>query len=261
MSVQASQDGPVRLEELEDGALWRAWLSAPKANILDAAMIRALTSVFERAAGSKTLKAVVIEGEGKHFSFGASVQEHLPDQVAEMLRTFHGLFRTMFDSRVVTLGAVRGQCLGGGLELVSFCHRIFAAPGAKLGQPEIVLGVIAPAASVFLPERIGRGAAEDLCLSGRSIDAQEALRVGLVDEIAEDPGEAAVAYAREHLLPRSASSLRHAVAAVRRAWKARFVEEIERTERLYLDELMATHDAEEGIRAFVEKRSPEWKNE
>ena len=148
--------------------------------------------------------------------------------------------------------------LGGGLELASFCNRLFAAPDARLGQPEIRLGVFAPVASVSLVERVGRGPAEDLCLSGRSLTAAEALAIGLVDEVVDAPGEAALDWAREHLLPKSASSLRLAVRAARTGYAARFRHELAEVERLYLEELMSTTDAGEGLRAFLEKRKPSW---
>jgi cyclohexa-1,5-dienecarbonyl-CoA hydratase len=251
---------PVRLEALEDGSLWRVVLATPKANILDREMVKALASIFERARREASLKAILLEGEGPHFSYGASVQEHLPDQFAAMLHSFHGLFYRMLDVSVVTLAAVRGQCLGGGLELAAFCHRIFAAPSAQLGQPEIVLGVFAPAASVLLTGRMRRGGAEDLLLSGRSIGAEEALRLGLVDEVAEDPGQAALDYARKHLLPRSASSLRQAVRAARAGFNRKFRLELSEIERMYREDLMTTSDAVEGLQAFLEKRPPQWRN-
>ena len=254
-------EGPVRLETLEDGALWRLVLATPKANVLDAAKIAALTHAFQRARDAAPLRAILIEAEGPHFSFGASVEEHLPETCEAMLTSFHGMFDTALETAVPLLVAVQGQCLGGALELASFCNRVFAAPDAKLGQPEISLGVIAPVASVVLAERMGRGAAEDLCLSGRSIDASEALRLGLVDEIAEDPRAAALAYAREHLLPKSASSLRFAVRAARLGFARRLRHQLRDLESLYLDELMNTADAVEGLRAFLEKRRPEWRDE
>jgi cyclohexa-1,5-dienecarbonyl-CoA hydratase len=257
MSTEANGK-PVRLETLDDGALWHVFLATPKANILDMEKTELLGSIFDRAREERSLKAIVIDAEGPHFSFGASVEEHLPGKFESMIPGFHRLFDRMLESSVMTLAAVRGQCLGGALELVSFCHRVFASGGAKLGQPEIVLGVLAPVASVLLAERVGRGAAEDLCLSGRSIAAAEAARIGLVDEIADDPGEAALAYAREHLLPRSASSLRLAVRAARAGFAARFRRDLAEVERLYLEDLMSTADAKEGLRAFVEKRKPFW---
>jgi cyclohexa-1,5-dienecarbonyl-CoA hydratase len=257
MSTSANE-GPVRVETLDDGALWRVALATPKANILDMEKTGLLCSLFDRAREDRHLKAILIEGEGPHFSFGASVEEHLPGKCDDMIRGFHHLFDRMLESSVITLAAVRGQCLGGALELVTFCHRVFASADAKLGQPEIVLGVFAPVASVLLAERVGLGAAEDLCLSGRSIGAEEAARIGLVDEVAEDPGEAALAYARKHLLPRSASSLRLAVRAGRVGFGERFRRALAEVEKLYLEDLMSTADAKEGLQAFVEKRKPSW---
>jgi cyclohexa-1,5-dienecarbonyl-CoA hydratase len=251
----------VRLEVLDDGAIWHVMLATPKANILDMEKSELLSSIFERARDDRNVKAIVLDSEGPHFSFGASVEEHLPGKFEAMIRGFHALFGRMLDASVVTLAAVRGQCLGGGLELVIFCNRVFAAPSAKLGQPEILLGVFAPVASAMLAERVGRGAAEDLCLSGRSLDAEEAMGVGLVDEVADDPTEAALAYARKHLVPRSASSLRLAVRAVRAGFDRRFRGDLAEIERLYLDDLMSTADANEGLEAFLEKREPAWKNE
>lgn len=255
-----SERDTVTLDNLDEGAIWRVRLATPKANILDMDKVARLDALFARAADERDLKAILIEGEGPHFSFGASVEEHLPGRFEEMIPGFHRLFERMLDARVATLAAVRGQCLGGGLELVSFCNRVFAAPGAKLGQPEIVLGVFAPVASVALAERIGRSRAEDLCLSGRSIDAGEALRIGLVDVVADDPGEAALAYAREHLTRHSASSLRLAQQALRGAYGERFLRDLEAAERLYLETLMITSDAREGLRAFIDKRKPDWSN-
>jgi len=254
------RDGPVRLEAIEGGSIWRAVLATPKANILDMQKCGILSDIFSEAATTKHLKAVVIEGEGPHFSFGASVPEHLPEQIEAMLSGFHGLFYRILESNVVTLAAVRGQCLGGAMELAVFCNRLFASPDARLGQPEIVLGVIAPVASVMLADRVGRSRAEELCISGKSVTAGDGLAMGLVDVVADDPGAAALAYARKHLLPKSASSLRMAVRAVRGEFDQRFRKELARVERLFLEDLMSTADAVEGLQAFIEKRDPEWKN-
>ena len=163
--------GPLAVEPLDGGAIWRVALGGSKGNVLDAAAMDALAALFREVAAAPHLKAIVLEGQGPHFSFGASVQEHLPPHVGPMLARFHGALLAMLDSAVPVLAAVRGQCLGGGLELVSLCHRVFAARDAKLGQPEIVLGVFAPVASIVLAERAGRGASDDLCLSGRSVAA------------------------------------------------------------------------------------------
>jgi cyclohexa-1,5-dienecarbonyl-CoA hydratase len=248
------------VEPLDGGALWHVVFGAAKGNVLDRPLLSELCRVFHEAGVARDVKALVLEGQGAHFSFGASVAEHLPERAAAMLRNFHGLFRVIAISGVPVLAAVRGSCLGGGLELASASHRVFAAPSARLGQPEIRLGVFAPVASLILAERVGRAHAEDLCLTGRTVTAEEALRMGLVDVLADDPAAAALAWAREHLVPLSASSLRHAVRAVRQGMNARLVAELSQLERLYLDELMECDDAVEGLRAFLEKREPRWRN-
>ncbi len=251
----------IRVQSLADGQLWRVWLNRPKGNVLDAEMVGALKEVFDRARTEQNLKLITLEGEGKHFSFGASVEEHLPDQCAAMLSGFHAMFYRLHASHVLCHAVVRGQCLGGGLELASFCHRVYATPDSHHGQPEIALGVIAPVATVTLTSRVGRGAAEDLCLSGRVVDGQEALRMGLVDVLDEDPWGACQNYFEQFIAARSASSLRFAVRAMRLEFGRDLERRVRELEGLYNRELMTTHDAVEGISAFVEKRKPEWRNE
>lgn len=251
----------VHVVSIDDGAFWRVTFGAAKGNVLDGAMMAALDRVFLEARGAAELKAVCLEGHGGHFSFGASVQEHLPAQVEPMLAALRQLLLNILDCHVFVLAAVRGQCLGGGLELASVCHRIVADAGARFGQPEIALGVFPPVASIVLPIRIGRAHAEDLCLTGRTISAAEAREMGLVDEIsAGDPADAAIGWAQRHLTAHSASSLRLAVKAIRRNLAIDLRSELPALERLYLDELMTTHDAKEGLTAFLEKRTAKWRN-
>lgn len=249
---------PLKVGLEKDGSLLRLRLSRPKANIVDAAMIAALRSALGEHLPDARLKAVLLDAEGPHFSFGASVEEHLPESCARMLRDLHALILQMLGSPVPVLSAVRGQCLGGGLEVVSAGHLIFAAPDAKFGQPEIRLAVFAPAASCLLPERIGQGRADDLLFSGRTIGAEEAHRIGLVNVLAEDPEKAAISYFDEYLAPLSAGSLRFAVRAARAGFLDRVSEKLASAEKLYLEELMATHDAVEGLNAFIAKRPPKW---
>lgn len=251
---------PLAATQLDDGAIWRVAIGGSKGNILDGAVMEALTGLFHDAAAAPHLKAICLEGQGAHFSFGASVAEHLPPHAEAMLAAFHRAVLAMVDCSVPVLAAVRGQCLGGGLELVSLCHRVVAAHDARMAQPEIMLGVFAPVASVVLAGRVGRGAADDLCLSGRSVTADEALAMRLVDQIAADPAEAAIAWARTHLLPKSASSLRYAVRASRTGLRARLTTELPALERLYLDGVMSTADALEGLNAFIERRPVEWRD-
>ena len=222
----------------------------------------ALRRVLVDARTTRGLKAIILDGAGGDFSFGASVQEHLPEHVGAMLEGMRGLVLDLFDSQVVVIAAVNGQCLGGGLELAIACHRIVASADAKFGQPEIALGVFAPIASILLPERIGRAAGEDLCLTGRIVTAADARAMGLIDEIAPaDPADAALTWARTHFASRSASSLRLAVKAVRAGLASRVRTELPALEAIYLNELMTTRDATEGLQAFLDKRSPAWRHE
>ena len=251
---------PIKTWFEAEGRLLRLRLSRPKANLVDAAMIEALDKALAELGGNRELGAIILDAEGPHFSFGASVEEHLPDQCAAMLGGLHRLVLRMVESPVPLLVAVRGQCLGGGLELALAGHLMFVAPDASLGQPEMKLGVFAPAASCLLPELIGPARSLDLLVSGRSITGAEAAAMGIAHEAVADPEHAALAYFEEHLKPKSASSLRHAVKAARLDYVARVKDKIRAVERLYLDELMATHDAVAGLEAFIAKRSPQWQH-
>jgi cyclohexa-1,5-dienecarbonyl-CoA hydratase len=255
---------PLRVWRERDGRLLRVRLSRPKANVLDAEVVAALDQAFAAAAppagDGPALRGVLLDAEGPHFSFGASVEEHLPGKVAGMLRGFHALLLRMLELPVPVLVAVRGQCLGGGLELASAGGLVFASQDAKLGQPEIVLGVFAPAASCLLPERVGPAAAEDLLLSGRSVTAAEALRLGLVAAVADDPEAAALARFDEHHARKSAAALGFAVKAARTGLVERVRAKLAALEELYLSGLMSTRDATEGLTAFLEKRPARWED-
>jgi cyclohexa-1,5-dienecarbonyl-CoA hydratase len=251
---------PVKVWLEREGALLRLRLARPKANVLDQAMVEALARALDLHRGNPGLVAALLDHEGPHFSFGASVAEHLPEHCAAMLRGFHALIERMLDWPKPVLVAARGQCLGGGLELAAAAHLLFLAPDAQLGQPELKLGVFAPAASCLLPERIGQARAEDLLYSGRSIDAQTALAWGLANEGALDPAAAALEYFDQHLAPKSAVSLRYAVHAARAPFAARVRARLADVESTYLEGLMGTRDALEGLHAFLEKRAPKWEH-
>lgn len=243
-----------------EGRLLRLRLSKPKANLIDAAMMAALDCVLADHLGDPGLSAILLDAEGPHFSYGASVEEHMPGQCDAMLANIHGLILRMVESPVTILVAAKGQCLGGGLEVALAGHLLFVAPDAVLGQPELKLGVFAPAASCLLPELIGPVRSLDLLLSGRTICGSEAAAIGMAHEAAADPEQAALSYFEEFLKPKSASSLHYAIKAARADYAARVRAKIKAVERLYLDELMKTHDAVEGLGAFVAKRAVQWQH-
>jgi cyclohexa-1,5-dienecarbonyl-CoA hydratase len=252
--------GPLEAWRERDGALQRLRLARPKANLIDAEMIAALSAALAEARRHRDLRGVLLDAAGPHFSFGASVEEHLRDRCAAMLSSLHALLVAMVEFPAPILVAVQGQCLGGGLEVALAGGMIFAAADAKLGQPEMKLGVFAPAASCFLPWRMAPSAACDLLLSGRSVGAEEARQMGLVDAVAADPAAAALAYFDEHLAPKSAAAIACALAAARGAYIPEIRRRLAEVERLYLDTLMQTHDANEGLAAFLAKRPAHWEH-
>jgi len=249
----------LKIERLADLDLLHLKLDFGKGNILDVAAIEALRQAV-RDASNDHLRALLIDHTGPHFSFGASVEDHLPERVDDMLPRFHALARETLALDLPILCAVRGQCLGGGLEVALLADRVIASPEARFGQPEIQLSVFAPVASALLPHRIGSRRAADLLLSGRTLDAERALAWELIDGIADDPAAESIEWVRQHLAARSLAALGLATRAARAAWLPHFEQTLEGLERLYLDDLMSTEDAAEGIQAFLERRHPVWKD-
>ncbi len=253
-------DAPLEIRRERNGRLSRLRLNRPKANVIDAEMIAALDAAFAGVAENPDILAVLLDHAGAHFSFGASVEEHLPERCAAMIEALHALIKRMLACPVPILVAVRGQCLGGGLEVAMAGSLIFVAPDAMLGQPEIKLAVFAPAASCLLPRLVARCHAEDLLYSGRGVSGARAAEIGLAASAAVDPEAAALAYFDDHLAGLSASTLHLAVEAARGGFRDEVAADLDRVETLYLETLMRTHDAVEGLKAFVEKRPARWEH-
>lgn len=248
---------------LLDGAGVLLELGPAPANILDRAAMRCLAEELRAAAADADLKLVVLCGAGEHFSYGASVPEHLPGEVETMLPEFHALLRSFNELALPpVVAAVRGRCLGGGFELALACDLLIAAPSAQLGCPEVRLGVFPPAGAALLPLRVPAGRAAVMLQTGSLIRGAEAAALGLVDlEVPEgDLLEGVEAWARATVLPLSASSLRHARRATRWPWRDACERILPELERAYLQDLMATEDAVEGLQAFLAKRPPQWRN-
>ncbi len=244
----------------EDGQLLHITLNAPEGNVIDMGMLQGLDVILGAHGRTSSLKAIVFEGAGQHFSFGTSVAEHRSDRVAGLLTRFRRVLSRLLQMAVPTIAVVRGHCLSGGMELAAFCNWIFAAPDSRFSQPEIKIGVFPPIGAVLLPWRLGGRHALDLCVSGRSINAQEALQIGLVHKISEKPGEDALDFFKTYLAPRSASSLRFVERAARSTLARSFDETLPDLERLYLEELMNTHDAREGVIASIAGREPRYRD-
>lgn len=252
----------VRHDVSDDGAVHTITIDQPPGNVIDIAMCGELEDAIATAADATGGKVLVLRAAGSNFSFGASVEEHLPETAPEMLAALGAVIRALVRFPYPTLVGVQGNCLGGGLELVLGCGIVIAEESAKLACPEIQLGVIPPAATALLGAQGRSRIAEDILLTGRTVRTNEALAMGLVNVVATD-GEldATVdAYVERHFVPRSASSLRIATAAIRDSYAADVDARLTEAERVYIEELLPTHDGVEGIQAFIDKRSPAWKN-
>ena len=249
----------MKIDFTSDANSWRITLADPPLHILDIAMLTDLRDAIARVRNDR--HCLIIDAQGdKAFSAGASVQDHLGDRVIEMLRVFHDCFRALARLELATVALVRGPALGGGCELAMACDFVLASDRARFGLPEINLGVFPPVAAYQLSRLIAPRRGLELLLTGDPIDAATAERHGLVNAIfsaAEFDTKSEEWLQR--LYRQSASSLRFAKKAFRLAQSDDFEERLANVERLYLDELMKTEDATEGLNAFLEKRKPEWR--
>jgi cyclohexa-1,5-dienecarbonyl-CoA hydratase len=236
--------------------------SHSKGNIITAEMVELLTEALSGLDENPHLKLITLEGAGADFSFGASVPEHVPEEIARVLPAMHELIYALLDAPAPTAAVVRGRCLGGGFELALACDFIFASDDATFGLPEVALGVFAPAGSVLLGERIGAARATRALVTGETRSAAELLAMGLVELVA--PGAALSdgvdRWFTERLARRSAATLRYVVQAARAGLRTRVRALLPELERLYLRDLMQTRDAPEGIAAFLQKRAPRWQD-
>ena len=248
----------VAFDEGQTRAAFR--LFHPKGNIITAEMIGALVQSLERIAANPHLKLVTFEGAGADFSFGASISEHVPAVIGKVLPEAHALIHALLDLPAVTAAAVRGRCLGGGFEIALACDFIFAEESAVFGLPEVALGVFPPAASALLPARVGTARATSAIVSGRTGPAAAWRDAGLLEAAVPDGTlQAAIdGWFDAHLAGKSAAALRYATAAARHGLRQHVRAILPELEQLYLSELMSTHDAAEGVAAFLEKRVPRW---
>ncbi|MBI3405848.1 MAG: enoyl-CoA hydratase/isomerase family protein [Acidobacteria bacterium] len=241
-----------------DGRTARITLDRPPLNVIHIPMMnelaRALYDLTDRC------DFIVFEGAGeKGFSTGVEVADHTPDKVAGMLQSFHGIFRQLWKAECLTIAKVHGYCLGGGCELASFCDFVVAAESAMFGQPEIRLGCFPPIAMVTLPLLVGHRAASEFILTGRTFSAAESRQLGLITRVAPDGDlEASVGELLSELNSSSSAVLRLTHRTLWRRAGFDFEKSLAEVEQTYLEDLMQSHDAQEGIRAFIEKRKPVW---
>ena len=237
---------------------YRIALNDPPLHILDIAMLEELRDALGKVKNDRHCLIIGASGE-KSFSAGASVQDHLGDRAVAMLDRFHECFRILAKLDIVTVAFVKGAALGGGCELALACDFILASDRARFGQPEINLGVFPPVAAYQLSRQVAPRKGLELLLTGETVDAATAEHIGLVNAVfAEAEFDSRANEWLQRLYKQSASSLRFAKRAFRLAQSGDFDQRLAAVERLYLEELMKSQDANEGLNAFIEKRKPEW---
>jgi cyclohexa-1,5-dienecarbonyl-CoA hydratase len=243
-----------------DGRVLRLTLDRPPLNILDRGALDALAAALEEARVRGEAKVILLRGAGRAFCAGVDVADHTADRVAGMIASFRGVVEALLAAECPVVAAVRGAALGGGMELALACDIVLIREDARLGQPEIRLGVFPPAAVALLPRLVGRQRAMDLILSGRSLSADEAYHFGLASRVlAADRFEEEVDAYVDGLAEQSGPVLRLTKRAVRDALESSVSDALDEADRLYLEELMALEDPHEGLAAFTAKRQPAWK--
>jgi cyclohexa-1,5-dienecarbonyl-CoA hydratase len=241
----------------------RISLARAPLNVLNIVMMREIGAALEECSRVREMVAVVFEAErgARAFSAGVAIEEHVAETIYQMLESFHNIFRALDAMAKPVVALVDGAALGGGCELVAACDIVIASERARFGQPEIKLGVFPPIAAILLPRVIGERRARELILTGELIDAPEALRLGLVNYVvAPSELEAKGQEILDRLRDLSAPALELTRRALDISREERLEEVLSRVESLYLNELMKTEDANEGVNAFMEKRKPVWRN-
>ncbi|MGA9508110.1 MAG: enoyl-CoA hydratase/isomerase family protein [Candidatus Sulfotelmatobacter sp.] len=228
-------------------------------NVIDIPMMEELAQALVLIEARSDLSVLVLSGQGKAFSAGVDVAAHTPERVEEMLTKFHAVIRALLDTKKITIAAVHGHCLGGAAELAMICDMVYTTALAHWGFPEIKLGCYPPVACAALATLVGQKRASELILTGRTISGAEAAEIGLASHaFADEQLQVAVDETVQAMIKLSPDSLAITKKAIY-AWDAaHFDKGLARAEKIYLEELMRTADAQEGVRAFIEKRPPKW---
>jgi cyclohexa-1,5-dienecarbonyl-CoA hydratase len=235
----------------------------PPLNVFDVSLLRELDAALSSCATQTDVNVIVLRGAGERaFSAGVDIRDHTPEKVPEMLNTVHGVIRKLFALPQVTVAAVRGVCLGGGLEIASSCDLVVASEDSSFATPEILVGCYPPVALARFAGLIGYHRAAEMILTGRRFSAREAHTAGLVNRVsAPDQLDSNLTALLDELLSKSGAVLRLTVRGLRELSLQDFNQALTRSEEIYCSELLKTADVTEGVEAFLEKRAPNWRHD
>lgn len=252
----------VNIQSEFDGTVIRLVINNPKGNVFTIDVANELERAVVRVSKDPLVKLITLEGAGENFSFGASVHEHTPKLAPAMLTAMRKMLWCICCNEVPVAALVQGKCLGGGFEAVLACHFAFAATNASMGLPEIRLGVVAPFAASLLPRKVTQAVADRLVISGEEMTSDQLREQGLVYSChsADALWDGFQDWYNQTFATYSASAVRHATRHARAAFLRRLERRLEEAEKDYLDVVMKSYDAHEGVQAFIEKRAPVWKH-
>jgi len=244
-----------------EGSVARMTLNRPEHNLLNEGMLRELADGIAFAGDNSDVKLVLLDSACKVFCGGIDIGEYTSTRVFQMLDAFHGAFSAMLEVGKPVICVVNGPAIGGGAELAAFGDLVIATPKARFAQPEISIGVFPPLASTILPFLVGPKKALEIVLTGEAVTAERALELGLVNRLVPEANlQQSVSELTERISAHSGPVLTMAKKAILGGMGLSLRDGLKNSMNIFLNELYRLEDSQEGLRALVEKRKPNWKN-
>ncbi|HTC65563.1 MAG TPA: enoyl-CoA hydratase/isomerase family protein [Candidatus Acidoferrum sp.] len=263
-STKRLRQGPEEFKHVKfklEGSVARLTLNRPEHNLLNEEMLRELSDGVGAAGDREDVKLIVLDSACKVFCGGIDIGEYTSQRVFQMLDAFHAAFAGMLEVGKPVICVVNGPAIGGGAELAAFGDFVIATPRARFAQPEISIGVFPPLASTILPFLVGPKVALELVLTGEPVTAERALELGLINRLVpETQLQAAVSDLIQRITSHSGPVLTMAKKAILGGMGMSLKDGLKHSMNIFLNELYRLEDSQEGLRALVEKRKPNWKN-
>ncbi|MGE5648596.1 enoyl-CoA hydratase/isomerase family protein [Noviherbaspirillum sp. UKPF54] len=247
------------LVEVRGRVLWLTINRPERRNAINAAVLSGIRQALEEAGRDRQLRAIVLTGAGERaFCSGADLQEpSFRFDYAQPYQWLADLLRTARRSTTPIIARVNGACLAGGMGLLAMCDMAVASRDAVFGLPEVKVGVFPAQVLSVLQHQLPRRVLTEMCITGATIDAQQALACGLVNHVADGELDAKLDWLLDRLLDKSPSAIRRALYTMKQIEALPFEASVAFTES-QIGLAALTDDFREGLSAFIEKRQPNW---